>query len=548
MKEALKGKTERPNIPSIREQLDPEDINRLSSRIMANPKLQAFEKFRSANAFSKLIDGEHLQPNELLLLNKTFPSNLLKGFIKNGEDLRANGLQGQGELFKQGETLSSGPIRELKPEEKPVDPDKYVFDKNQGEMFPNTRPQKPFASKKQPMAPPEKEPSVFTKALGLPRSLMATLDLSAPLRQGVFMVGRKEFYPAFASMFKQFGSKNAFKAVQDSIAASPDYQLMQKAKLALTEIDGGFTHHEEAFSTDWAGKIPVFGQLHKASERAYTGFLNKLRADSFSSIADKYRSAGIDLNDPTNAKALTDLGKYVNAATGRGNLHGKWESAAGALSTALFSPRLIASRVSLLNPKYYVDLDPITRKEAVKDLLSFGAIASTVAGLAAAGGAKVETDPRSSDFAKIRVGNTRYDMLGGFGQYLTLGARLASGQTKSSNSGEIRSLTDGKFGQPTRLDVLSNFGLNKAAPVPSFAIDYLRGKDAVGTPFDVRKEIVSRFVPLFLQDLHDVYQDQGTKGIAMGAPGIFGVGVQTYQPNQNQAPQANQSQPWDNFK
>jgi hypothetical protein len=359
--------------------------------------------------------------------------------------------------------------------------------------------------------------------LNLPRSLMSTFDLSAPFRQGVFLVGRKEFWNGFQSMFKQFGSEKAFNGVMDSIRSHPNYPWMEESKLALTDIGHSLTTREEAFASQWAERIPVLGKGVKASERAYTGFLNKVRADTFNTILEQTKAAGIDIVN--NPKAVNDIASFVNNATGRGSL-GPLSQAGPVLNGLFFSPRLIASRATMLNPAYYATLSPIVRKEAIKSLLAFGGLATTITGLAAAGGASVETDPRSSDFAKIRNGKTRFDILGGFGQYLTLGARLATNETKTMK-GEIQTLGQ-RYGSANRLDVMIRFATNKESPVASFVTDYLRGKNAVGEPFEARQAALQRMLPLFWQDLAEVTKDEGLVGAMKVAPGMFGVGVQTY--------------------
>ena len=186
----------------------------------------------------------------------------------------------------------------------------------------------------------------------------------------------------------------------------------------------------------------------------------------------------------------------------------------------------------MLNPNTYVKLDPIVRKEALKSLLSFGAIATSVATLAAMmfpDDVTVEIDPRSSDFAKIKVGNTRYDILGGFGQYITLGARMITGEKKNA-AGEIKEL--GKdFGSDTRLDVIERFFGNKEAPLASLLTDYLRGENAVGEEFSWDTAVISRMVPMMWHDMYELVQDRGAVGIPMALPAVFGVGAQTYDVN-----------------
>lgn len=360
-------------------------------------------------------------------------------------------------------------------------------------------------------------------ALNLPRSLMSSMDLSAPFRQGVFLVGRKEFWKNLPGMFEQFASEPKFQASLKEIQNRPTYPLMEKSGLYIGETGAELAKREEQFMSQWAEKIPVAGKLVRASERAYTGFLNKLRADTFDSLVKLSQDAGIDLT--LDDKTLKDMGGFINNATGRGDL-GSLSQAGPMLNSLFFSPRLIASRISLLNPAYYMKLSPVVRKEAIKSLLSFGGIAMTVTMLAKMGGAEVEADPRSSDFGKLKYGNTRYDIGGGFNQYLTLGARLLTNQKKTLK-GEVTDLGK-KYGDPTRRDILVDFTSNKLAPIPSFLNDFLKGKDATGEPFDIKSSVAKRFIPMFAQDVYDVTKDNGPVGLAMAAPSILGVGVQDF--------------------
>lgn len=372
----------------------------------------------------------------------------------------------------------------------------------------------------------QKVMNVAANILNLPRALMSSFDLSAPFRQGLFLVASKPFWNSFASMFKYFGSSRAFKGLMSEIQSRPTFDLMQESKLALTDLEYNLSNREEAFMSQWAEKIPLAGHVVRASSRAYTGFLNKLRADTFDSLVNEYHENGIDLNnDP---KALHDIASFVNNATGRGSL-GKLNNAVPLLNNIFFSPRLIASRVNLLNPVYYATLSPIVRTRAIKSLLSTGAVVMTVLGLAKAAGLQVEDDPRSSDFGKIRAGNVRYDIMGGFGQYLTLAARLVANQTKSLD-GQVDNL-GGRFGARTRLDTLINFGLNKEAPVASFVTDYLRGTDPAGHPWNLGTETLNHLTPLFIQDISDVIHDRGISSAPMAIPGAFGTGIQVIPPN-----------------
>ena len=81
---------------------------------------------------------------------------------------------------------------------------------------------------------------------------------------------------------------------------------------------------------------------------------------------------------------------------------------------------------------------------------------AAVYGLAILAGATVEKDPRSSDFAKLRFGNTRIDFLAGIPSVITFIARIITGKTKNAK-GEIKPLRgpDVKFGATEERDVMA---------------------------------------------------------------------------------------------
>lgn len=384
-------------------------------------------------------------------------------------------------------------------------------------------------------------------ALNVPRAIMASVDLSAPMRQGLFLIGRpRQFFGAFGGMVKSFGSKKAYTAIEDSIRARPSFDLMQESGLSLTRADGKLGAGEEAFAgANLAEKIPLLGRAVGASNRAYSAFLNKLRADVFDDLTKRATDLGQDLEKNyqphlgggVEGKPLAkEIAEYINAATGRGDfrhvvgsdLGDTIHKADGLLNAVFFSPKLMASRLTLLNPAYYISRSPLVRKQALRDLSSTLAFGATVAGLAVANGAKVGTEPRSSDFGKIIVGDTRVDTWGGFQQYVRMIAQLSSGQYVSATdkSGLVKTLGE-DYGKPTRLDILYRQVESKEAPIFSLATALLRGKDYRGMPVELKKEIATRFAPMILQDAFELYQTNPEHLPLMGAA-LFGVGVQNF--------------------
>jgi hypothetical protein len=374
-------------------------------------------------------------------------------------------------------------------------------------------------------------------ALNIPRALMSTFDLSAPLRQGLPMVGRGEYWNNMIPMVKSFGSEKIYKGIMDDIRSRPSYPLMEKYGLAVKEGGTDLAGREENFQSPLAERIPIVGLGVKASERAYNSFLFKTRADVFDTLITKAKAAGRDLENDD--KLMGSITKFVNSATGRGDLGKTLNESAPILNAAFFSPRLLKSRLDFLNPAFYYKLDPLARTEAFKSLAAVTGFAITLTALAKAGGADVESDPRSSDFAKIKVGNTRYDILGGFGQVITLAAReapnaLGGGRTKTLG-GKVRVLGEG-YKPDTRLSVAAKFARSKESPVASFITDALDGKDVTGQKFDLGTAIASRMLPLYPQDAYQVIKEHGLAGVPMAVPGVFGVGMQNFdstkKPNQ----------------
>ena len=119
-----------------------------------------------------------------------------------------------------------------------------------------------------------------------------------------------------------------------------------------------------------AERIPIIGRIVRASGRAYTGVADKIRADLFDYMI-KY---GEQFKIPDKNRYLKSAADFINTATGRGRIPFGLERSAIALNSFFFSPRLLFSRLHLVNPIYYGNLHPIARREALKSLISSGTI------------------------------------------------------------------------------------------------------------------------------------------------------------------------------
>ena len=186
----------------------------------------------------------------------------------------------------------------------------------------------------------------------------------------------------------------------------------------------------------------------------------------------------------------------------------------------------MSSRLSLLNPKFYIKLDPFVRKEALKSLFAFAGLTTTVLGLAKAAGAKVGMNPLSADWGKITIGDTRIDIMGGFQQYIRTAAQAIMGQTISTTTGKVTKTGEG-YKPISRGQILGRGLEYKLAPTASFAMGLYRGRSIFGGEFDIPKEIANRFIPMVIQDMADL-QKEDPELLPLAGLGFFGVGLQTY--------------------
>lgn len=348
-------------------------------------------------------------------------------------------------------------------------------------------------------------------AMSLPRGIMAGLDFSYPLRQGLLMLRHmQEFGNAFKAGIKAWGDEDFANTTMYILASK------ERGNLHISPLEGGrLLVREEQFLSRWLGNIP----LVRESQRANIVFINKLRADVYDSTLRMWERVGAS---PTQ-KDLDALGNYINRATGWGKLEAFGETAA-ILGQTLFSPRTLLARFQA--PAYMFHKSDLVRNEAIKDFTTvFGGISAllTLAGLS--GAADVEIDPRSSDFGKLRVGSVRIDPWGGYQQLARHAAQMLSGERKTLE-GEIqdRQLASSVWG----------FMRSKFSPQAGFFADMLEGKTYDGEDFtlapkNLQNVVINYATPLFIQGMYEGLRDEGLSGAVLNTPSFFGVGTQTYE-------------------
>lgn len=353
---------------------------------------------------------------------------------------------------------------------------------------------------------------------GFAKSLKATLDLSALGRQGfkTIFTHPKEWATnagkTFLDAFNTLRRKTSDDRVMDSLKAevySRENALNGNYERMKLDIGTG----EEAYPTSLPEKIPGLGRVFKASEVGYQGFLTRLRAD----IADKYielaERNGIDLKDPKQARSI---GKLVNSLTGRGDL-GALENAGKTINVAFFSPKNVKSHFDFLTAHLSDDTSWFVKKQAAINLLKVaGTMAAVYATVKALYPDSVEEDARSSDFGKIKVGDTRFDISGGMSSLVTLAARLYTMSSKSSTSDEVTPLGFG-FNQKSPTEVAMEFAGNKVSPAASLIRDLLNRSDREGKPLTFGGVASNFLTPLPISNAMELMSNPNA------APAIVGI-------------------------
>lgn len=400
------------------------------------------------------------------------------------------------------------------------------------------------------------------EVMGIPKTLRSSIDLSAPMRQGVFLSGRhpKEWLQAWGPMFKSLKSDRAALESYDRILADPDYQeivgsvIPSRQRLSIVNPTGDALNmgarsaNEEVFISRLANKIPGI----RASNRAYTTYLNELRYNVAKTTLNNWKKAGVDVTP----EKMDMLGRFINISTGRGRL-GKLEQISPALSATFWSPRLLSSRFE--TPTLALQALKAGDKEiarlAAEELAAFvgmGVTALTLISLSGIG--RVELDPRSSDFGKIRIGGTSLDFWGGFQQMARYTAQFMTSERKPlTKNGVLVDPAKAGMEPVQRSEVAFNFLRSKLAPgVPSLLGNEMTNRTFTGDPYSKKvngktvqttrpalgfndaleintrlDEAVQQMTPLFLLELTRAIENDGWEGGLRTAPGITGVGVQS---------------------
>lgn len=381
----------------------------------------------------------------------------------------------------------------------------------------------------------EKAMDAVKETLDLPRAVMSSFDFSAVRRQGgiLTLAHPVRTLRHMRKMFRAFASPDA--ALEADVALrdptlNKHYELSQAAGLELTSSDD-LGPQEEGIRSRLSDRMPGV----KASNRAYVTFMNLQRAEAFGAIVESLPK------EPTldEAKAIAEA---INVLTGRASGRGKKLAAKLEGIKLFWAPSYAISRFQVLGMPLTVladkRLSSAAKRKLGKELARYalGQSAYYALFIAAAEGIEdltdeefsVGTDPRSSDFGKIKIGDVRIDPLSGISQVARLVARLATGETVTQG-GKVKELGgEGPYDQ-SRADVIEDFLRSKLGPVQSRIYDALKGKNFVGEKVTPTEALTQPPIPLAARDTYEALRELGVpEGIILGVLSVFGDSIQTY--------------------
>lgn len=342
-------------------------------------------------------------------------------------------------------------------------------------------------------------------------ALKATADISFTFRQNIWQVlshpvrTSKAFVPASKAFFSEYSSEQIANALRNSENAF----LYEQSDLGILDAGSPDAQQQsEVFRGRAIEQVPILGAVMKASSRHAVAVGNLVRTSAFDQFIANHPNA-----TPEERKAYAN---YLNISTGLGNL-GKFGAIGKELSAVFFAPRFAISRVQTPLMMYKYFSIPRVRNEIAADMMKFISTGGMVLTLAAMAGADVELfDPDDPDWGKIRFGDTRIDIWGGFQQPARVIARVAMGPLKAEVG----------F---TPLEVLTRFAAFKLAPVITIPHELWTAKTAVGEDTTRMETLAKAIIPLVFEDIWEAWKLGGIPtAAATTALAIPGVGVSTY--------------------
>lgn len=392
-----------------------------------------------------------------------------------------------------------------------------------------------------------------TYTTGLTRTFKTMWDLSATLRQGFklfvshpYQAGAKPFVLEVGTLFPFYGEKLALN-IDARLRASEQQRIRMSAGLQLPRLSGlgSLTDLEEDYQSRIFPNTPYLRHLPsliglRQSERAFITFLNLQRATVFDYHARKVMASKDSI--VVKQQSLKKLARFVNAASGRGNL--SFGDFTGFFNSVFFAPRYMVSQFEYIPRLAAIStrsgLKELAARQLVGHLSAYAALYFMAKALADHNDWDLEFDinPRSPRFLKLAIGNTTVDFSGG----LSTGARILVNITTASSYDPNTDKTIKK----DPIIATAFYFKNKLSPALGTALQVQAGKRynrddyLFGEPAEFAKQLaLDLVVPITAETFVEAAQVHNAYGTASLMTGeVLGLGTQEYTPPTKAKPKA----------
>ena len=281
----------------------------------------------------------------------------------------------------------------------------------------------------------------FSYFFNAPKSIMAVMDMSGLLRQGLLVSAGQPHRLPERIMFslRAMADEDYAGAVLKDIQSHPKYSEWramggEPVDFSRSGRSAGLVETEEIYVNNLAHDIPIFGdKISRPSERSYAALLSKMRFEMYTNQVKaweeptesllshmpglgKYFKAPKAASVGTDPQRYRDLNAFVNAATGKSNLLDFMRGGVAdrVLNLAFWAPRLALSRfevplqllvtsnggVGFRSTSWAVRR--VVAKELAKSSLTIGSVMTALKYGGEHLGVNVSANPFNSDFGRIR--------------------------------------------------------------------------------------------------------------------------------------------------
>jgi hypothetical protein len=489
-----------------------------------------FESRRAIETMAMAMSGEYIQPHRVKVIRRLYGDALADMIEAAGTD-QTRYLKEMREIYgargrPKGEGIREGKMIEGKTYPEDIVGVSYEIDPSKAKIKPKDA--KLYLSD-------------ALNALKIRQTIMTIIDFSFGLRQAAKLGFRnpREWWRGMKWGFN--AAKKESDAIAMDAAQRADDRIVQmstpeglvdmpygRVKTETMDILRPVPGTELARQADILTReeVALFEKFNRVfgvrqSMQAFVIGLNKMRDDVGWKMIQLAQKQGRSITP----EFLRDIGNLLNRQTGRGEVGGGWFGKL--LKSIGFAP---GYRVS--GPQMFLQLlhrgtphSGFIRRQAAETLSAWMTGGMSLLGLAYLGGkqtgiSEVVVDPFAADFGKVRIGKAHYNIWGTDQVLARSLFQFAWGQRRDS-AGALQDVG--------MLEVLGGYLRSGADPNVGTIIDIGTEKTYLGEPagFDLEtlQREITRSTPLALQDVADIYREEGWVHAAMAFPYIMAGGT-----------------------